>query len=125
MSAKFIAQIEMSKNRVPRYSVPADATSPRIVSISGRPAATSDPNASIRITSVTGQESSSDFIIALRLASLKSDHMPEAPVRLTWTPLAPAAFSSPFRSSAAATMTVVEPLAPALTIAVWPSCEIE
>ena len=65
--------------------MPAEATSPRIVSISGSPAATSEPKASIRITSVTGQESSSDFIIALRLASLKSDHMPEAPVRLTST----------------------------------------
>ena len=86
MSAKFIAQIEMSKNREPMYSVPAEATSPRIVSISGRPAATSEPNASSRITSVTGQERSSDFIIALRLATLKSDHMPEAPVRLTCTP---------------------------------------
>ena len=105
--------------------MPAEATSPRIVSISGRPAATSEPNASSRITSVTGQESSSDFIIALRLASLKSDHMPEAPVRLTCTPSAPAAFSSPFRSSAAATISVVDPFAPALTIAVCPSCEIE
>ena len=66
--------------------MPAAAISPRIVSISGRPAATSEPNASTRMASVTGQESSSDFIIALLLASLKSDHMPGAPVRLTLTP---------------------------------------
>ena len=67
---------------------------------------------------MTGQEISSDFIIALRLASLKSDHMPEAPVRLTSTPFAPAACSSSLRSVAAATIPVVEPFAPALTIAV-------
>ena len=71
---------------VPRYSEPAAATSPRIVSISGSPAATSDPNASTRIPKVTGQEISSDFIIAVLLASLKSDHIPGAPVRLTSTP---------------------------------------
>ena len=67
---------------------------------------------------MTGQESSSDFIIALRLATLKSDHMPEAPVRLTCTPSEPAACRSLFRASAAATISVVDPLAPALTIAV-------
>ena len=86
ISAKFIAQIEMSSTCVPRYSEPADATRPRIVSISGRPAATSEPKASSRMASVTGQEMSSDFIIAVLLASLKSDHMPEAPVSETWTP---------------------------------------
>ena len=83
MSAKFIAQIEISKPCVSSESSPAEATRPRIVSISGSPAATSEPNASTRIASVTGQEKSSDFIIAVRLAVLKSDHMPEAPVRLT------------------------------------------
>ena len=51
-----------------------------MVSISGSPAATSEPNASTRIASVTGQLNSSERIIALRLAVLKSDHMPEAPV---------------------------------------------
>ena len=56
-----------------------------IVSISGSPAATSDPKASSRIVSVTGQEITSDFIIALRFASLKSDHMPDEPVRATVT----------------------------------------
>ena len=83
MSAKFIAQIEISKPCVSSDSSPAEATSPRIVSISGRPAATSEPKASTRITSVTGQEKSSDFIIALRFAVLKSLHMPEAPVSET------------------------------------------
>ena len=37
-------------------SVPAEATRPTIVSISGSPAATSAPKAIVRITSVTGQE---------------------------------------------------------------------
>ena len=55
MSAKFIAQIDTSKACAARNSEPADAISPRIVSMSGRPAATSDPNASTRIASVTGQ----------------------------------------------------------------------
>ncbi len=96
-----------------------------MVSISGSPAATSEPKASIRMMSVTGHEISSDFIIALRLASLKSDHMPEAPVRFTCTSSVPASCSFPFSSSAAATISVVVPFAPALTIAVWPSCEIE
>ena len=76
ISAKFIAQMEMSRTCVPRYSEPAEATRPRMVSISGSPAATSEPNASSRMASVTGQEISSDFIIAVLLASLKSDHMP-------------------------------------------------
>ena len=35
---------------------------------------------------MTGQEITSDFIIAERLAVLKSDHMPDAPVRSTSTP---------------------------------------
>ncbi len=51
----------------------------------GSPAATREPNASTRIASVTGHEMSSDFIIAERFASLKSLHMPDAPVRLTVT----------------------------------------
>ena len=56
MSAKFIAQIEISKPCVSSASRPAEATRPRIVSISGSPAATSEPKASARIASVTGQE---------------------------------------------------------------------
>ena len=65
-----------------------------MVSISGRPAATSEPKASTRIAIVTGQEMNSDLSIASRFAWLKSDHMPEAPVRLTVTPgpAAPASF---------------------------------
>ena len=51
-----------------------------IVSISGSPAATSDPKATSMIPSVTGQVMTSDLIIAALLASLKSDHIPAAPV---------------------------------------------
>ena len=83
ISAKFIAQIETSNTCETRNSAPADEARPRIVSSSGRPAATSEPKASTRIASVTGQLISSERIIASRLAVLKSDHMPDAPVRLT------------------------------------------
>ena len=48
-----------------------------------------------RIASVTGQEITSDLSIALLLASLKSDHIPEAPVRCTWTPPRPSPASGP------------------------------
>ena len=125
MSAKFIAQIEISKPCVSRESAPAEATRPRIVSISGSPAATSEPNASTRIASVTGQQKSSDFIIAVRFAVLKSLHMPDAPVSETLTPEAPAACNFGFSVSATATIVVGSPFAPAITIAVWPSAEME
>ena len=79
MSAKFIDQIETSNRCVIRKRLPADAISPRIVRRSGSPAATSEPNARRRIASVTGQERTSDFSIALLFASLKSDHIPARP----------------------------------------------
>ncbi len=56
MSAKFIAQIETSPIWAEIQSDPAAVTRPTIVSISGRPAATSAPNATVRIASVTGHE---------------------------------------------------------------------
>src|SRR5512133_2893652 len=125
MSAKFIAQIEISKPWVRSASNPAEASRPSIVSSSGRPAATREPKASTRIASVTGQEKSSDFIIAVRLAALKSDHIPEAPVRLTETLPVASWCSLPFSLSAAATIAVGSFLAPATMRAVWPSREIE
>ena len=123
ISAKFIDQIDTSKACVIRNRLPADAVSPRIVSRSGSPAATSEPNASRRIASVTGQEMISDLSIALLLASLKSDHMPGAPVRLTVVVLLERPASSPFRSSAARTISVGLAAAPALRITVLPFCE--
>ena len=110
---------------VVRYSDPAAANSPTIVSISGSPAATSEPNASNRITSVTGQETTSDFSIAERLAALKSDHIAEAPVRWTCTPAPDRAESLPFKRSAATTIAFASRAAPACTIAVCPSREMD
>ena len=85
ISAKFIAQIEIGEISVPRKSTPAEAIRPTMVSISGKPAATSEPKASTRIAIVTGQEMSSDLSIASRFARLKSDHIAAAPVTLTAT----------------------------------------
>jgi hypothetical protein len=116
--AKFIAQIEIGMTSVPTTSSPAADASPIIVTISGSPAATSDPNASSRIPSVTGHEITSDLIIAERLAALKSDHMPAAPVRWTWTPPADSPASLPFSESAARTIPLELLAAPACTIAV-------
>ena len=110
---------------VARNSDPAAAISPTMVSISGRPAATSEPNASSRINSVTGHEITSDFSIAERLAALKSDHIPDAPVRCTCTPASDSAESLPFKRSAATTIAFASRAAPACTIAVWPSREID
>ena len=89
-----------------------------MVSISGRPAATSEPNASTRMASVTGQLKSSERIIAVRLAVLKSDHIAEAPVALTLTTGLPAACSLPLRRSAALTIWVGSSAAPPITTAV-------
>ena len=124
ISAKFIAQIEMSRICEPRYRDPAAAARPMIVSISGRPAATSEPKAISRIASVTGQETTSDFIIASLLAWLKSDHMPEAPVSATVVSAVPSSASGSLRSSAARTMSFEFAAAAAWRTTVWPSSEI-
>ncbi len=96
-----------------------------IVSSSGSPAATSEPKARSRISRVTGQEKSSDFSIASLLASLKSDHMPAAPVRLASTPGAATPATSDFSSPAAATIAFGSLAAVARRTAVCPSREIE
>src|SRR4051794_6711671 len=83
--AKFIAQMDTGTNSLISTRHPAEATSPASVSTSGRPAARRAPNASTRISIVTGQEYSSEDSIAWRFASLKSDHKTEAPVGLTCT----------------------------------------
>ena len=74
---------------------------------------------------MTGQEISSDFIIADLFAWLKSDHMPAAPVRSTRTPSEPSFASGPLSSSAARTMSFASRAAPARITAVWRSGEIE
>ena len=123
--AKFIAQMETSKAWAATTRAPAEATRPTMVSRSGRPAATRAPKARTRMASVTGQLSNSERIMAVRLAALKSLHMPEAPVRLTLTAPVPARRSGPFRLSAARTMPVGSFAAPAVTMAVWASRLIE
>ena len=74
---------------------------------------------------MTGHEITSDFSMAERLAALKSDHMPDAPVRCTCTPPEERPASLPFRPSAALTISFELRAAPAWTIAVCPSREIE
>jgi hypothetical protein len=59
------------------------------------------------------------------LAALKSDHIPDAPVRWTCTPLRDSAASLPFSESAALTIPFELLAAPACTIAVCPSRETE
>src|ERR1035437_4999870 len=63
--------------------------------------------------------------MAERLATLKSDHMPAAPVRFTCTPPVESFLRAPLRLSAAATIRLGSRAAPACTIAVWPSGEID
>ena len=110
---------------VARYSDPAAVRSPTIVSIKGSPAATSEPNATSRIRTVTGHEITSDLSIAERFAALKSDHIAGAPVRFTSTPADDSAASLPFSRSAAWTIAFESAPAPASTIAVCPSREID
>ena len=100
---------------------PAEATRPARVSSSGSPAATSAPKARTRMARVTGQETISDFSIASRLASLKSDHSSEEPVGFTSMPSPERSCSGPLRSVATRTISLVSAPAPARTMAVEPS----
>ena len=61
---------------------------------------------------VTGQEMSSDLSIASRLASLKSDHIPQAPVRSTATPGPATPARLVLRRSAASTIAFGSAAAP-------------
>ncbi len=119
--AKFIAQIETGTTWLISTSDPAEATRPARVRISGSPAATSAPKARTRIASVTGHESISDFSIASRFASLKSDHSSDAPVGFTSTLPVDRPSSGPLRSSATRTISLGSAPAPASRIAVLPS----
>ena len=73
---------------------------------------------------VTGHEMTSDLSIADLLAWLKSDHMPDAPVRFTLTPGESSLASLPFSESAARTISFELRAAPAWITAVWPSRDI-
>src|SRR3954453_15796836 len=114
-----MAQIEISAKRVLIHSEPAAAISPAIVNMSGRPGANNEPEASTRMASVTGQEMTSDFSLAHLFASLKSDQVPAAPVRLTSTPSRPRPASRPFNTPAARTISFESRAAPARITAVW------
>src|SRR5664279_1050026 len=65
----------------------------------------------------------SERIIDEWLAALKSDHIPDAPVRLTVTAPLPSACSGFFKSSEARTISLVSAFAPPRTIVVRPSAE--
>ena len=64
ISAKLSAQIDTGATVVAMTSAPAATSSPAMVSISGRPAATRLPNAMTRMISVTGHDSISERSMA-------------------------------------------------------------
>ena len=66
-------------------SAPAALSRPTMVSISGSPAATRLPKAMTSTIIVTGQDSTSDLIMAAWLTLLKFAHSALEPVRLTET----------------------------------------
>ena len=121
ISAKFIAHTEIGVTVLSSTRAPADATRPARVSISGRPAATRLPKASTRISSVTGQDIISAFIIASWLAWLKSLHSIDWPVGRTSMVSVPRAVMRSERSSARRTMSSVSAAAPAMRMPVCPS----
>ena len=93
------------------------------MSIRGRPAATRLPKARKSTIIVTGQESTSDRIIAEWLTRLKSAHSALEPVSSTVTAPPDRARSGFARSSAARTIVLASAFAPAWMIAVCPSRE--
>ena len=86
MRAKFIAQIVMPVNWLAIHSAPAAATSPRIDSSSGMPAAASEPNATSRTARVSGHDVISERSIAALFSSLNCDHSAAEPVSATLIP---------------------------------------
>ena len=120
MSAKFIAQIVMPVSCAPIHSPPAVATSPRIASSSGIPAAASEPKAMASTTKVTGQDITSERSMASLFSSLNSDHRPADPVSDTSTPGPAAASRRSRRRPAARTMSAVPAPAPPYTTATRP-----
>ena len=121
MRAKLSAQIDTGATCVDRTSAPAATSSPTIVSMSGRPAATRLPKAITRMTIVTGHDSISERSMAERLAELKLAHRALSPVRVTEIPGRESAASGLARASAARTMVFGSAAAPAVTTPVRPS----
>ncbi len=83
--AKFNAQMLTGAMWVASTRAPAAVSSPTSVSISGRPAATRLPKAMTSTIIVTGQDSTSELIIAAWLTLLKFAHSALSPVRSTET----------------------------------------
>ena len=121
MSAKFNAQMLTGAMWVEITRAPAAVSRPTSVSISGSPAATRLPKASTSTIMVTGQDSTSDLIIAEWLTLLKSDHSALSPVRFTDTVDVASFDTGPVRSSAARTIALASAPAPPCTTAVRPS----
>src|ERR1039457_4370459 len=81
--AKLSAHMETGATLLAKTRAPAATSSPAIVSMSGRPAATKLPKAMAKMARVTGQLMSSERIMAERLAELKSAHRALSPVKVT------------------------------------------
>ena len=125
ISAKLSAQMETGMNLVVITSAPAATSRPAMVNSSGSPAATRLPKAMTRMMIVTGHDSISERNMAERLAVLKSAHRALSPVRVTVTPDEDRAASFGSTASAACTILLEFAAAPAVMMAVRPSCEIE
>ena len=125
MRAKLRAQIDTGAILSARTRAPAATSRPAMVSISGRPAAIRLPNATARMVKVTGQESSSERIMAERLALLKFAHRALSPVKVTVMPDVPSLATGPARDPAAVTIALGPAAAPAVTIPVCPSLDSE
>ncbi len=125
ISAKLSAQIDTGARWFARTSAPAAMSRPAMVSMRGRPAAIRLPKAMTRMAGVTGQESTSERIMAARLAELKSAHGALSPVRARLTSRVLWRDSGLASWPAAATMALVPAAAPAVTTAVRPSGEID
>src|SRR6266496_706335 len=124
ISAKFNAQMLTGAMLVDSTSAPAATSRPASVSISGSPAATRLPNAITSTIIVTGQDSTSDLIIAAWLTLLKFAHSALEPVTSTEMPLPDSLVRGLLRSSAARTISLESAVAPAWMIAVLPSREM-
>src|SRR6266702_8293076 len=111
--AKFSAQMLTGATWVDKTSAPAAVSRPTMVSISGSPAATRLPKAITSTISVTGQDSTSDLIIAEWLTVLKFDHRALEPVRSTDTEAVDSFVIGRVRSSAARTIVLESAFAPA------------
>ena len=123
--AKFSAQMLTGATWVDSTSAPAAESSPTMVSISGRPAATRLPNARTSTNIVTGQDSISDRIIAEWLTLLKFAHRALDPVRSTETVDVDRRVIGLVRASAARTMSLALAFAPPWMMPVVPSLDSE